>query len=451
MNNSLWFGAGADNLVYDISILSGIPSAVADLPTLEPLPSRLPALFSVGVHDTPILSSSQFESSEGWVACTTDNILASKPQFYDTLITLPPNYSKLAEAKVWPQATSSSGTDMKATQRDLRRYQVLRRGIRHLKHRLNSRGRTPLGTSKRNSLFMGGVESSDTEQNTTTNTDEIFEDDDPSAADAQIVESQSWSALAYDSFMWWASAGEKRTDLDEEEESDRALLSTAAMTEPPTAQPFTDTPQPDETHLESGTTVPAETSKMASAQDNTLDTPGGLALPPIGSSSLDTLEANIIAFFHRFTERILTVVADVIDSQDREEDDNDNDENDIEDEDQDQNQDISKPNDTSAAQISPAQQTTTTTTTNNNDTDPSSQTPLLNPTTKPDDDDDDHQSSHPPPLPAVKVFPDDLLRMGLDIWSESDRTFVRDLIGLYWGRECVISRGTVECCGVRIC
>jgi hypothetical protein len=44
------------NFVYDISILSNIPSSIADLLPLEPLPTRLKPLFSVGVHDIDTLA-----------------------------------------------------------------------------------------------------------------------------------------------------------------------------------------------------------------------------------------------------------------------------------------------------------------------------------------------------------------------------------------------------------
>ena len=46
----------ACNFVYNISILSNIPSSIVDLIPLEPLPTRLPPLFSVGVHDIDDLS-----------------------------------------------------------------------------------------------------------------------------------------------------------------------------------------------------------------------------------------------------------------------------------------------------------------------------------------------------------------------------------------------------------
>src|SRR5271170_3170699 len=91
--------------VYNTSVLATIPPSVSDLLVNEP--NRLRTLFSVGVNDIPMLerlSSSDPESpspttpinppsdtinEQGWVACTTDAVLALKPHLYDILITLP--------------------------------------------------------------------------------------------------------------------------------------------------------------------------------------------------------------------------------------------------------------------------------------------------------------------------------------------------------------------------
>lgn len=50
----------------------------------------------------------------------------------------------------------------------------------------------------------------------------------------------------------------------------------------------------------------------------------------------------------------------------------------------------------------------------------------------------------------VVVEIDDMTRMGLDIWSVSDRAFVEELVEFYWGRRAVVRGGRVECCGVRV-
>lgn len=50
----------------------------------------------------------------------------------------------------------------------------------------------------------------------------------------------------------------------------------------------------------------------------------------------------------------------------------------------------------------------------------------------------------------VEITSDDLTKMGLDVWSESDRAFVEELVDFYWGRKARVQGGGVECCGVRV-
>ena len=52
-----------------------------------------------------------------------------------------------------------------------------------------------------------------------------YGDESSSSYDDQLVEPMSWPAMAYTSYLWWASAGERRSDLQEEIEGDEALLS----------------------------------------------------------------------------------------------------------------------------------------------------------------------------------------------------------------------------------
>lgn len=150
----------------------------------------------------------------GWVACSTDDILVAKKQLYDTLVSVPPPYTAQAAGKVWPRISTKRGTEIKATQRDLRRYRTLRRQLRQYY------SPAPL-QSPLESLLM--INSASTTLSSPENSQEIFDDASSNTA-AQLAEPQSWSALAYSSFMWWASAGEKRADVDEEAEHDAALL-----------------------------------------------------------------------------------------------------------------------------------------------------------------------------------------------------------------------------------
>lgn len=368
-------GTNMGSSVYDISILSGIPSSVCDLLPLEPLPTRLPPLFAVGVHDMPILavvSRDQPPNSSvtdegmgyGWVANTTDDILALKPHLYDTVITMPPAYTKDAKEKHWPRLEVKKGTEIKATQRDLRRYRTLRREL----HRSNlpqsaHTSRSPAPSSLR------------------LENDQETYDDASSTLDTELVEPQSWSALAYNSFMWWASAGEKRTDLNEEEEYDAALL-----------RHF------ESSYSDSPPTRP-RSSGRSPAMEFTADHQG------LG------LEMRIIAYFHRLTTLILKTLADLIDASDS---------------------DYEPPSSPTTAP--PPQRNPDEEDTNNQDTDP-----LLKSSTPPEE------------KPTIPINAEDMSRMGLDIWSESDRLFVRELVLLYWGRRADVRGGGLEWCGVRIC
>ena len=51
----------------------------------------------------------------------------------------------------------------------------------------------------------------------------------------------------------------------------------------------------------------------------------------------------------------------------------------------------------------------------------------------------------------VVVEREDLVRMGLDMWSETDKAFVKEMIALYYDRDAEVHGASVECCGVKIC
>lgn len=337
-------------LVYDISIISGIPLTVSDLLPLEPLPSRLQPLFAVGIHDMPTLlqgsrgapktkDSLVGDMGFGWVACTTDNILTTKDHLWDVLITLPPLHAKQAREKVWPRIEVKRGVEIKATQRDLRRYQTLRRGLRHSSARCA--GQSPFESSPSTNRSEEAL--------LIENTQENF-DDASSTCDEKLIEPQSWSALAYSSFMWWASAGEKRTDLEEEAEHDAALLRSLGN------------------HRDDSPHRP-RSSRVSPGMPVVGDAPGGL-------------EMAIIAYFHRLTALILGTLAEIVEALDG---------------------------------------------------------------------DQEELPGKGQEQEVVYVSSEEMARMGLDIWSEGDRIFVKELVDFYWGRKADVQRARVECCGVRIC
>ena len=292
----------------------------------------------------------------GWVANTTDDILSTKTHLYDVLITIPPAYTKDAKEKVWPRLESKPKTEIRATQRDLRRYHTLRRELRRVDTSHSAH------TSRHSNLDP-------TSDLTFEVTQEPYDGDASSTLDARFIEPQSWSALAYDSFMWWASAGERRTELDEEEEYDAALLR----------------------HFDTncGDDSP---SRPRSARKSPGRSPGMNAMD---TQQPAALEMRIVAYFHRLTTLIMKTLADIVDSEDFDSEDGD-------------------------------------------DVSANGETQLLNKDGKKQEG-------------SISISSEDMGRMGLDIWSQSDRDFVREMVAFYWGREADVRGGRVECCGVRIC
>ncbi|PQE13193.1 DUF2347 superfamily protein [Rutstroemia sp. NJR-2017a BBW] len=354
------------DFVYDLSVLSNIPLAVSEL--LEPSapPQRLRPLFSIGVHDIPLLeddlkASKRKASSEdtytteshdekgcGWIACTTDSILATKTQLYDIVITMPPPHSSSSSSKVWPKIETASGTELKATQRDLRRFKALRWGL--------SRSPRSPTLSRRTSTESPTIESfPDLSQSTTTlppRDDPMLDIPDTEA----IVEPVSWSALAYSGFIWWASAGEQRLHSQEEWEADASLFST-----PHTPNPFP------------STSIYHDSRPSAEA------------------------EMAIIAYFHRLTTQILTILSDIIDASDSDDEREDN-------------------------------------------------SPLISSADGAAESGEGEDEGG-----MVYVSSADMERMGLDVWSAGDYAFVEELVKEYFGRRVKIEGRGVDICGVRVC
>jgi Domain of unknown function (DUF4484)/DENN domain-containing protein 11 len=274
---------------------------VTDLIPLEPLPYRLQPLFSIGVHDIDeVAGRTSLENGNtdgepnmddgfGWVACTTDNVLATKQNFYDVLVNIPYGSIHSVRQRTWPSMSTSSKVDVKASQRDLRRYRTLRQCQKR-----------SIGITNAASPFAGSEEA--IEETTETenshllpvNTEEIF-DDASSTMDETLIEPMSWSALAYNSFMWWASAGEKRTDLEEEAERDAALW------------------RDFNAYADATTPGSSRSRRRSSSSPHSANTAGmsmldGSAVPEMAT----------IGYFHRLTANILGTLATVVDAQDSE-------------------------------------------------------------------------------------------------------------------------------------
>ncbi|PHH63616.1 hypothetical protein CDD81_5708 [Ophiocordyceps australis] len=278
------------DFVYDFSILSSLPLSVAHQLPASSHTARLRPLFAVGVHDIAFLSKlSQRHDAPGWIACTTDSILAVKDTLWDVLITMPPAQSSDPKA-AWPVVESSSRVPIKATQRDLRRFFSLRSGLA----RIAAAPAVPPAPLQ----------------------DEAAEE----PRFDQIVEPQTWASLAYSGYMWWASAGEQFCAEEHDEAvQDAALL--ADLAEP----------------------VPSPTSssrRPASAQASIPD-PSSLSSPTqrrASDAEPARVELALVTYFHRLTSQMLSVMSNLInaypdpyhddDDQDQAADDDDDDDDD---------------------------------------------------------------------------------------------------------------------------
>ena len=394
------------DLVYNISILSNIPSSISELIPLEPLPSRLQPLFSVGIHDIDdLLSRKHSPDSDpaldyGWVACSTDDVLTVKTDIYDVLVNVPPSYSKKAREKIWPRLKNSAGQELKASQRDLRRYRTLRQSIK--RQFPSVRSASPYSGRHRNSkdTIVAEQDENDDNDNEQTallgpleNTHETF-DDASSTRDEQLVEPLSWSALAYNSFMWWASAGEKRAGLEEEVERDGAMFRDFNGS-------YADNTTPGRPRSGGG--------RRSSGNPLTpgLLTDGSPAAP----------EMAIIAYFHRLTASILGTLAQLVERSDAAAHDEEEEE------------------ESAGATAAGRGREGGRNDGNGNGEDNSAAGAEV----------EDEEAR-----PAVFVGSEDMVRMGLDVWSDADRRFVEELLDLYWGRRADVQGGHIECCGVRI-
>jgi hypothetical protein len=342
------------------------------------------------------------ESGHGWIACTTDSILAMKDTLWDMLITMPPPYSSNAKEKAWPAVECPRGIPIKATQRDRRRFLTLRSGLARLSAAAtaHSPDTVPIDSPRSESSTAFRL-------STATSTTLVGTDDSDDALD-KIVDSHSWAALAYSGFMWWASAGEQgRSDEADEASRDAALL--ADLTPPPhTPSMSMPTPSSRTTALSGGGMLDSVTSLTARRSE----TFGAPSAGNLSSADEAKTELAMIAYFHRLTTQILSVMADVVDAADElnsgYEDDADDDEVDSE---------------TGGVEDV-----------------------LLRPGEEGGVDGDGVVAA-----PAVRVDSRAVENMGLDVWNAGDAAFVREAMAIYFGRRAYVEGKGVEVCGVRVC
>lgn len=315
------------------------------------------------------------DAEECWIACSTDRVLGLKADLYDIIVDLPPHYSKDAPQKIYPKMSLSPITrpsprkdakpiQLKATQRDARRYLTLRGGLSELRK------------ADEDSLKDNNEDS----------------DNASTFSSSSAVEPISWSLLAYTSFIWWASAGEKGArPSDEESDQDSRLLLI------------------DDEH------APNLTDPSASYRRNSM---------AFLTERNRTQEIALITYFRRLTSQIFSVLFDIVSRQDESVDE----ESGLDLDESSTVEALGERDDDDAAyeqQTSAREEPTE---------------PLIPSPTRGDDDDDT----------IINIATSDLTAMGLDAWSDADKAFVEELVAVWWGRQARVEGSRIQCCGVRI-
>lgn len=275
-------------IVFNLSILSSLPvSSLELLPNDVENLNRLRSLFSIGVHDIPMLEDeakklNDFSISEdsaveigGWVACTTDEVLKMKHNLYDFVVELPDATRRPDGSKLWPKILDSKGIELKATLRDVQRWKLLHVELQKTirQYSLSNNQQTDAAGSDNENEYAALL----------TGQDQDSREGTEASCDERLVEPMTWSQLAYSGFMWWASAGETDETLDEQFQRDNELLGNLADYIAP--EPYASSAKDDE-------------------DDN-----NGLAAHLSQNAGLHTA---IIAYFHRLTSCIISTLAESI-------------------------------------------------------------------------------------------------------------------------------------------
>jgi hypothetical protein len=193
--------------------------------------------------------------------------------------------------------------------------------------------------------------------------------------------------------MWWASAGEQRRGEEADESGqDAALL------------------------VEFGALSPTMSGTPGLGLAESVASLGRGGAPEDDEEERARIELAIIAYFHRLTTQMLSVLADIVD---------------VSDEDDILGMDV--------AAVAAGGST--------GESEDDDRGRLLGPGVQSGDDGVDDES-----LGAwVRVDSDALANMGLDVWSQSDADFVKDLTPLYFARRAYVEGKGVEVCGLRVC
>ncbi|KAF2148384.1 hypothetical protein K461DRAFT_288576 [Myriangium duriaei CBS 260.36] len=292
------------NFVYNLSIFSNIPVSIADTLPIDSASYRIKPLFNVGIHDIAELET---KTKEGWVACTTDDILGTKRNLYDVLIEVPTN------ANEWPKIVTSDGKKVLATQRDLRRYNALNKELSRMDR---------LRAQQEQYRDEEAVESDndDDVQPLMQSISSIVPEQQPGAPsienESSITEPSSWASIAYSSFLWWASAGERSTAQEEETEQDASLLEDLVNTTTIPTSPLT--PTNATKHRRSSSIKRRKRSTTSLSRLVTGEDSDEERDPP----SLEETQQKsmvLIAYFHRSTTLLVSGLDDIVNGDDNDE------------------------------------------------------------------------------------------------------------------------------------
>ncbi|RKF58136.1 Protein LCHN [Erysiphe neolycopersici] len=371
------------NFVYNISILSSIPLAGRHILEQNNSSQSLRPLYSIGVHDIPFLEDeleysktisntpqsvplkSTGISSRGWIACTTDSILSMKHVLYDVLVKMPPISSGSDGGKSWPRIESPYGFEVKATQRDFRRYRALQSALSS--QDTSFQDFTQKSSNSSHSFNEPHISHIISHDSSISYKDALSEQ----SAMKSIIEPVSWSAFAYSNFSWWISSGERQSELFNESESDLLLLSNLLPN--PRSIPMT-------------FRVPLHYTTASTILD------GSRTNAP-DKNSPASLEMAIVDYFHRMTIQILSTLENITTTSDLEEEQFD--------------------------ENNPLQG-------NSENSEYESRSPII-------------------------VSSADVIKMGLDLWSDGDHRFIQKLAREYTGRRSLIEGLRLEMCGITIC
>ncbi|KAI4740600.1 hypothetical protein E4T50_08960 [Aureobasidium sp. EXF-12298] len=336
----------ACNLVYNLSVLSNIPPSAADLASEKDALYPLRPLFNVGIRDIDYLTqlATNPTPQNSWIACSSDDILAAKSKLYDVLVELPQRTLDMPAAKQWPSVRTAAGEDIKATQRDLRRYYTLKRELNRLRYQSQTyhNGEAGESTDDDPSESAPLVPSKEDGEN---DADQYIQLE----GESKVVEPSSWASIAYTSFLWWASAGEKDALLDDEACQDARLLDDLPL------------PAPSKQGLSSGRRSSSVHDEVAGVDER-----------------FQSVAVTLIAYAHRLTTLVMETLGEMVEAADVEARDGEE--------------------------------------------------------------------------GTISIHSEDLRRMGLDEWSQSDGEFVKEMAVLYFGRKDVQTVGrTVDLCGMRVC